>query len=352
MPPTDLRRHRLFHQHLAETTFTKPEQIVSHLGAMQSQEWAMAKWAIGLRIPGLTDADVEAAYNAGAILRTHVLRPTWHFVSPADIRWMLALSGPRVQAGNALMYRKTELDNVLFRRCHVVFTRALEGGKHLTRPALQAALAGAGIQAEGQRLGYVMMQAELEGLVCSGPRQGKQFTYALLDERVPPTPALSREESLAALCLRYFGSRGPATLANFTWWSGLTMKDARAGVATSPAPFVRETFDGQEHFFVPTEACLTPAHQTTFLLPDYDEYGISYKNRSALFVGGPPVSAGNGTYPHTLVVEGVAAGSWKCVLNRKDVAVKPSAPLTEAQQRAVQTATDQYLFFVGNAPNR
>ncbi|MBC7890899.1 MAG: winged helix DNA-binding domain-containing protein [Sphingobacteriaceae bacterium] len=157
MPHTNLLRHRLFHQHLAETTFTKPEQIVSHLGAMQAQEWAHAKWAIGLRIPGLTDADVEAAFNAGTILRTHVLRPTWHFVSPADIRWLLALSGPRVQAGNAFMYRKTELDDALFRRCHAVFTRALEGGKHLTRSALQLALAGAGIQAEGQRLGYVMM---------------------------------------------------------------------------------------------------------------------------------------------------------------------------------------------------
>ncbi|MBC7890898.1 MAG: AlkZ family DNA glycosylase [Sphingobacteriaceae bacterium] len=189
------------------------------------------------------------------------------------------------------------------------------------------------------------------GLVCSGPRQGKQFTYALLDERVPPTPALNREESLAALSLRYFASRGPATLADFVWWSGLTMQDARAGVATLPARFVRETLDGKEHFFVPTDALLTPAHQTTFLLPDYDEYGISYRNRSALFVYGPPVSAGNGTYDHVLVVNGVASGAWKCTLNKNGVAITPSVSLTEAQKHNVHTATDRYLFFVGNSPN-
>lgn len=349
MLPTDRRRHRLFHQHLAETSFTKPEQIVSHLGAMQSQEWAMAKWAIGLRLPGLTDADVEAAFNAGAILRTHVLRPTWHFVAPADIRWMLALTAPRVHAVNAFMARKLELNQpALLTRVNDALVSALEGGKHLTRLALQAALAGAGIQAEGQRLGYLMMQAELDGIVCSGPRQGKQFTYALLDERVPPTPTLNREESLAALCLRYFGSRGPATLADFVWWSGLTMKDARAGVATLPAHFVRETIDGQDHFFIPTEVRLTPAHQTTFLLPDYDEYGISYKNRSALFVSGPPVSAGNGTYPHTLVVEGVAAGSWKATPNKKGVDVTAFGPLNETQHVAVTEARRRFCAFTEN----
>ena len=348
LTPADLLRQRLVNQHIAGTAFTAPHEIISWLGAMQAQEWAMAKWAIGLRVPGLADADVEAAFNAGAILRTHVLRPTWHFVAPADIRWLLALSGLRVQAANAFMYRRAELDEALFRRCRAVLTKSLEGSNVLTRSQLQAALATAGIQAEGQRLGYVLMHAELDGLVCSGPGVGRQFTYALLDERVPPTPPLSREEALAELARRYFTSRGPATLHDFVWWSGLTMKDARAGVATLPADFLHEEMDGQSYVFAPQELPALQPFQTTFLLPDYDEYGISYKNRAALFANWTPASPGNGTYEHVLVVDGLAAEAWKPANKKKGVEVTSHAPLTDIQQRAVEAAVRRYGAFWTN----
>jgi hypothetical protein len=122
---------RLFNQQIAETHFTKPEEIVTWLGAMQAQEYAMSKWSIGMRIPSLKDADVEKAFNEGAILRTHVLRPTWHFVTPADIRWILALSAPRVHVFNAFAYRYAGLNKKIFKKCNDVLAKSLQGGKFL-----------------------------------------------------------------------------------------------------------------------------------------------------------------------------------------------------------------------------
>ena len=201
------------------------------LGAVQAQDYHGAKWALALRTRGVDSAALDRAFDAGAFLRTHVMRPTWHFVAPEDLRWLLALTGPRVHAVNAHPYRAFELDAPLFRRAHALLTRALRGGRSLTRLELATALEAGGIAARGQRLAYIVMHAEIDALVCSGPMRGKQHTYMLLEERVPPAPALARDEALATLARRYFTSHGPATAHDFAWWSGLTVADAREGVA-------------------------------------------------------------------------------------------------------------------------
>ena len=216
-------------QRLASGHFERPAEAVQWLGAMQAQEYAEAKWSIGERVDGCTDADVEEAFARGEILRTHLLRPTWHFVTPADIRWMLRLTAPRVHAANRYSYRKYELSSETLGRSHEVIAAALAGGEPLTRPELADGLAQGGIVADGLRLGYILMHAELEALVCSGPRRGKQHTYARFESRVPESPELAREEALGELALRFFRSRGPATIRDFSAWSGLTMADARAG---------------------------------------------------------------------------------------------------------------------------
>ena len=192
MKTSELIRLRLHNQQLTHVRSRLPQEVVSSLVAMQAQEYAMSKWAIGLRLPGTVDADIEAAFNAGKILRTHLLRPTWHFVAPADIRWLLALTAPRVHAASAYMYRQLELDAAVFKRSDAVLARALQAGRFLTRTTLQAALARARVKAEGPRLAYLMMHAELQGLICSGPREGRQFTYALLESRVPEAPRQAR----------------------------------------------------------------------------------------------------------------------------------------------------------------
>jgi len=190
MKNMDLARLRLYNQRLSATDVRNPEDVVRWLGAVQAQDYGGAKWAVGQRTQTATDSMVEQEFAEGKILRTHILRPTWHFVAPEDIRWMLKLTSPRVHAANAYMYRRLELDGAIFRRSHAALEKALQGGKQLTRSELASLLRKPGIPAEGLRLTYLMMRAELDGVICSGARRGKQFTYALLEERVPPVKAL------------------------------------------------------------------------------------------------------------------------------------------------------------------
>jgi hypothetical protein len=229
MNPRDMASQRLAQQLLTESALDRPEDVVGWLGAVQAQEYAGAKWGIGLRTRGLSDGLLDRAFDEGRLLRTHLLRPTWHFVTPADIRWLLALTGPRVHAHNAHRYRELGLEASTLARSHDVLAAALAGGRWLTRPELAAVLEGAGLSAEGQRMPYLLMHAELEGVICSGPRRGKQFTYALLDERVPAAPVLDQDAALAELARRYLRTRGPATVHDFAWWSGLTVTAIRQG---------------------------------------------------------------------------------------------------------------------------
>ncbi len=231
MPNLDIAHQRLHNQMISQRTLTQPADVVQALGAVQAQDYEGAKWAVAQRTKDLTDAAFEQAFTAGAILRTHVLRPTWHFVTPTDIRWMLALTAQRVHAALNYHNRKLALDNALFAQSNAVLIKALQSGQQLTRTELGAFLQQADIATDDLlRLGHILIHAELEGIVCSGARRGKQFTYALLDERAPQAKTLARDEALAELAKRYFTSHGPATLKDYVWWSGLTVADAKAGI--------------------------------------------------------------------------------------------------------------------------
>ena len=223
---------RLNNQKLSSPDFPKPVEVVRWLGAVQAQDYNAAKWALALRMRKTTNAVIEEAYNEGKILRTHLMRPTWHFVAPEDIRWLLELTAPRVNIKSGPNYRKLGLDDAIFKRSNKALANALKGGKHLTRAVLRTVLNQSGVAADDSiRLAHIFLRAELDGVVCSGRRIGKQFTYALLEERVPATKTLTRDEALAKLTRCYFTSHGPATLQDFIWWSGLTVVDARHGIA-------------------------------------------------------------------------------------------------------------------------
>ncbi len=302
MKVKDIITRRLVNQQLIDSSLSSPHEVVNCLVAMQAQEYAMAKWAIDLRLPGSKESEIEHAFNNGIILRTHLMRPTWHFVAPEDIRWLLKLTASRVHALNSYMYRECDLDMKLLNRCNDHLTKFLQGGKHLTRNEIKVLLAQKKILAEGPRLSYIMMYAELEGIVCSGSRKGKQFTYALLEERVPKFPSLTRVEALTNFMSRYFQSRGPATLQDFTNWSGLTMKDAKEGLSHLNTDFISQLFNGQEYWYstkTDTRTVIAPKaikSQATFLLPDYDEYGMGYKDRSAISPGQQVLKDKKGRY--------------------------------------------------------
>ena len=209
MTASDILRQRLHHQRLSSPDFTRPDDVVTWLGAVQAQDYAGAKWAVGQRMRVATDAALDMACADGTILRTHVMRPTWHFVAPADIRWMLTLTAPRVNARMAPYYRKAELDEAAFRRSHKALARALRGGRHLAREPLRRAVQRAGMATDGLRFIFMLIRAELDGVICSGGRSGKHITYALLDERVPPTKDLTRDEALAEITRRLVAELQP-----------------------------------------------------------------------------------------------------------------------------------------------
>ena len=348
----ELIAERLHHQQLIRSSKKDPVAVVAGLCAMQAQDFSGAKWAIGLRAPACHESNVEDAFNAGRILRTHVLRPTWHFVAAADIKWMLALSGPRVHAANAYYYKQAGLDAKVFSRSCAMMSRVLEGGDFKTRAELAVALKKAKVPADGLKLAYIMMHAELEGVITSGPRRGKQFTYALLDERAPEARMLDRDAALAELVKRYFTSHGPATLRDFVWWSGLTLKDAESGLDAVKPQLQQETIDGRVYWRAASRAPRATKGATALLLPNFDEYLIAYKDRSPVFDSARAanlVARSNGAFPHHLVIDGTLAGSWRREVkgNTVSVEVAPYKKLTPLQTRAVMSAVDCYGEFIG-----
>jgi hypothetical protein len=352
MKTLDIAHRRLLHQHLSLPTLTEPGDVVAWLGAVQAQDFSGAKWAVGLRMRNATDRDVERAFSDGVILRTHLLRPTWHFVTPGDIRWILALTAPRVHAANAYMYRKLQLDNRVFKRSHAALRKALQGGNHLTRNELRLPLRKAGIETDAAlRMGYVLMQAELEGVICSGARRGKQFTYALFEERVPYAKTLARDEALAELARRYFLSRGPATVHDFAKWAGLTLADARVGLEASSAELQHDVVNEQTYWSQASRRSTSRVPFAAHLLSIYDEYVSGYKDHLAIVdkETGARLRALGNALTNIVVVDGRIVGTWKRTLKTDAVVIQAntfSRP-TIAANKAITLAAHQYGAFLG-----
>jgi hypothetical protein len=343
---------RLSNQHVAQAAQRAPADVVGWLGAMQAQEYEVAKWAIGLRLRnGGVDAAIERAFDQGRILRTHVMRPTWHFVTPADIRWLLDLTAPRVQRIMASYNRRLELDPRTLARGLGVIARGLRDRQYRTRAELAERLQRAGLPMKGQRLAHLVMHGELEGVICSGPRRGRQFTYGLIAERAPGALRVSRDEALARLVRRYFQSHGPATARDFAWWSGLTAADARRGLEINRA---RPEQVGSLTYWVIGRERRAPARDDlVHLLPIYDEYLIAYRDRVAVPHGPPAIGSAPRnavTFQHALVIRGQVAGTWRLAQMREGVRIQvvPLRPLTALEQRALGAAVARYARFLAS----
>jgi hypothetical protein len=342
---------RLHNQYVTRPGGRRPADIVSWLGAVQAQEYPFARWGLALRMPeGTTDAQIELAFNAGRILRTHVMRPTWHFVTPADIRWMLELTAPHVHRAMSYYERQLELDTRTLTRGAAVIERALRDRRYLTRVELGLRLGRAGLAMKGQRLAHMVMHAELEGVVCSGPRRENKFTYALVAERAPKALRLSRDEALAELTRRYFTSHGPATIRDFVWWSGLRFADAKRGLEINKAP--TEVIDGLTYWSLGRRARGSMRRGGVHLLPVYDEYFNAYRDREAVPHGPSIVSAGSRApvmFMNPVVIDGQGAGTWRPVKSpdRVVIDVIPLRRLTGAERRALAESAVRYGRFLG-----
>ncbi|MCL4560199.1 MAG: winged helix DNA-binding domain-containing protein [Chloroflexi bacterium] len=353
MPISNLALLRLVSQGISNPKNLRLDDIVAQLGAIQAQDYLAAKWALGLRSPGSRDADVERAFNEAKILRTHVLRPTWHFVAPEDIRWMLSLTGKRVKAAMASMFRQLELEDDLLKSCNEILAVALQGGKQLTRPELVSILRQAGISSgEPLRYPFILLNAELDGVICSGARHGKQHTYALLAERALEARDLPREQALGELTQRYFTTRGPATLKDFAWWSGLTVADAEEGVEMNKPYLVREIIDKKTYWRAPGTANLDHSAPTAYLLPNYDEYMVAYQDRSAFSderIAKFLSPRDNAFLGYSVVLDGRIAAGWKRTIRKEYILIRINryTRFTEAEEQAVEDAALRFGEFLG-----
>lgn len=347
----DIAYRRLRQQHLSGPPLGEPAAVVGYFGAMQAQEYAVAKWSVAQRSTGADDAAVQAAVDAGAILRTHALRPTWHFVAADDIRWIQTLTGPRVHVFNAHYYRELGIDEALARKTNALLTAALRGGNHLTRRELAAALATAGIEATGNRLAYIVMWAELDGLIANGALRGKQHTYALIDERAPDATTLSHDDALAELTRRYFISHGPATAKDFSWWSSLTATQIKKGLALVGSALERAEVDGVTYWYAPGESPPRDPSPTVHVLQGYDEYFVAYTESRAVanLAARSFGTINDNMLVHPIVLDSQMVGYWRRSLERNEILAKPTLAirLTATQRRAVAAAFKRYANFAG-----
>lgn len=354
---------RIFSQQLTCPVFEHPKDLVSWMGAIQAQDYPMSKWAVGTRLQNPTLQAVDAALQRGEILRTHVMRPTWHMVAAEDIRWMLNLTAHRLKSAcnSYAKGRGLDITPKLYEQNKDLIIKILEGNKSLTRQEIEAALIRIGtIQADSEAdklyVRYSIELAEVEGVVCSGVDKGNKPTYALLDERVPPVRELHKEEALARLAERYFKSHSPASLNDFTWWSGLPITEARQAIGLIERELITDRFADQKLYvhesFKETAA---PQENAMHLLPSFDEYLISYKDRTAVLQPEHHPKAFNnyGTFYPVILHKGKIVGNWSKATKKGALTVETSFfdPKTRISQKLLEKATKRYLSFLEKKPS-
>ena len=351
MPPS-LTARRLQAQGIGTPVAASPADAVRHMAAMQAQDYHAALWAVGLRTQDATLAQVEDAIACGAIVRTWPMRGTLHLLARDDVRWMVALLAPRVQAANAgRIARELGLDATTLARGQRVMERTLSAGTPVARADLYACMDAAGIASSNQRGLHLLNWLAHESVICHGPRHGKQPTFVLMDAWVPPSAALDRDEALQRLALRYLQGHGPATAADLAWWSGLTQKDARHALALASSGLEQETHEGITWWWR-SDAPAPSRSRAVHLLPAFDEYLIGYRDRTPVLDAAQTrrVFSVNGLVAATAIVDGRVAATWKRAAADGDVVFDPLRPLADAEHAALLRAAQRWRRFLGGAP--
>lgn len=345
--PPDVVTRRLRAQLLSGPVAGGPANVVRHLGAVQSQELELGLWSVGQR-SAASRAAVLAALDAGTVLRTHVLRPTWHCVAAEDLRWLQAVTGARVGALARSHARRAGVDDELLRRCLPVIAAALAGGAHRSRREIRDALAGHGVDVPPALLAHVLLAAELGSVITSGPLRGGRPTYALGDERIPRGPDLAGEQALAELARRYLRGHGPATERDLAWWASLTLGHARLGIHLIRDELDRIDVDGVT-YLTAADQSPAPAPAAAHLLQPFDELVVGYQRQSrALSYADPRASRDPNTRRHPLLLGTSVRGWWWAAARPTDpVRVGLDMGAAESYRQPVLNAVAGYARFVG-----
>ena len=353
MTPAHVVKARLAAQGISSAVFAEPSEVVARLCAVQAQDYLGSLWAIGLRLNGACEQGIERAIANRSIVRTWPVRGTLHFVAAADARWLLDLLGPKMITRTAGRLRALGLDDATLGRAKRALVKRLEGGRALTRTAAYETLERAKVCTAEQRGLHVLWRLAHESILCFGPREGKQQTFVLLDEWLPRAKRLPREEALAELARRYFAGHGPASVVDFTWWSGLKLSEARLAVHLAGHALDTETEGGRTLLFTRLSMPSSPPRSRAFLLPAFDEFMVGYADRSAALEPGHKtyLNAGGGILNPIVVVDGRVVGTWKRRLVRGEVLFSsaPFAALGKSKTQAVAVAVQRYAEFLGVA---
>ena len=347
MTRRDVLRRRLANQRLHGERLPSAAEAVRLLTCVQSQEYAHALWSLGMRTSGLMATEVQAEFDRGAFLRTHILRPTWHFVAGEDIRWIQQLTAPRVQRLNQNIYRQERLDPATLERSAALIMEELRGGQCRTRAELAQALADRDLVSQGLRLAYIVMNAELEGLICSGPMRGAQQTYALVDERVPRTAASTGDAP--ELAYRFFLGHGPASIQDLARWSSLTLTQCREAVDAVKDRLECATVEGVDLWFDTTEPAQAQAAPGALLLPLYDEVTLSYPAINFPLASGHPHQPGEDLFVGCVIIADTNGGLWRRAFKGSKMIMEVTlAPGVLARSRSlIETAAAELATFAG-----
>lgn len=352
MTSDDIVQLRLQNQKIVGFHFKTPEEVVSWMGGMQAQDYLGSLWAIGLRTQSCTEKEVEKAIADRKIVRTWPMRRTLHFVPAEDVHWMVGLTSERIINIYGAHMPQLGLNEEILAHARKVITKELIGGKIVTRPALNEALEKAGIDTKEGRGLHLVWRLGQESLICFGPREGKQQTFVLLDEWLPKKKMLTREEAIGKLTLRYFTSHGPATMYDFSWWSGLTIADVKAGIASIQSKLHEETIDGK-HYFMGRSVPSVDTNASVDLLPPFDEYIVSYKDRTAVLKTEHNnfVNNGGGMFAPVIVINGKVVGSWMREVKKNGVrlAFQSFSKFTAEDHRIIADAGKRYGTFLGSS---
>ncbi len=355
MNTLDIVHKRLDNQHLSDRKFETPEQVVSHFGAVQAQDYYGSLWAVGLRTNGATEKDIERAITERKIVRTWPMRGTLHFVHPSDVRWMLKLCTSRIIQRAKGRYKQLELDETVFEKCRALTIKSLAGGKMVTRPQMYEVWRQGGIKIENTPIGnrglHILGHLAMEGLICFGPRIGKQPTFVLLDEWIRKSKDMTHEEALAEITKRYFTSHGPATLHDFVWWTQLPVTDAKKGLSQVEIELEKQEMNGKTYWFAPHATKTIPSTNKAFLLPYYDEYVVGYKYRDDIIHTTDTLKINNrgGILNPVIVVNGKVIGTWKRTLKNNCVSISLALfrNIHGFEKKAIEEAAKEYATFLG-----
>lgn len=348
----EINQRRLVQQHILGGDCRDSGSLVKWLGAVQAQDYAGAKWALALRMPGTKEADIEHAIASRQIIRTWALRGTWHFLAADDAPWILALMGPRLASIYASYFRKFDLSTRVLAKCYDALNQALAGGSQLTRDELKEALEKKKIHTEGMRLNFILLRSALDQVICGGPRRQKQFTFVSFNEWLPAKAFMPGEEALAELTNRYFSSHGPATMKDFAWWSGLTMAEIKQGLAMASGRLDKRVIDGQSYWMQKDAPLPQIKKGTVYLLPPFDEYLVGYKDRTAAVHSShikKIFGAGNGIFSPVIVNNGIVTGTWKrrFIKDKMAIQITPFIPFNKSSQSRLEKAAKLYAGFLG-----